>query len=261
MLDGLLTLNNEALTDLVKKLRSGRMVAPFSTLQLEGAFPARGELLATSLSSLAGSGLTGTQIADLIESVLADRRSRGGSSAGDLVISGPEVDGLPMRDTGVVVRELFRGAEKSVQVIGFAVYQGREVFEELAVRMTAIPELLVECYFNIGRGYRDTTRDEDMLARFVHEFKSKHWPRGSRMPAIYHDPRALRLDMSKRAALHAKAIIVDGRQVFITSANFTEAAQERNIEVGLKLEDTGLATQLTRHFQGLRDAGVLKRVI
>ena len=81
------------------------------------------------------------------------------------------------------------------------------------------------------------------------------------MPAIYYDPRALRLEMNERASLHAKAIIVDGRKVFITSANFTEAAQERNIEVGLKLEETSLATQLTRHFQGLRDAGVLKRVV
>ncbi|MFN9879181.1 MAG: phospholipase D-like domain-containing protein, partial [Planctomycetota bacterium] len=88
-----------------------------------------------------------------------------------------------------------------------------------------------------------------------------HWPRAARLPAIYYDPRALRLEMNERASLHAKAIIVDGHQVFITSANFTEAAQERNIEVGLKLEDTVLATQLTRHFQGLRDAGVLKRVI
>ena len=261
MLNGLLTLNIDALIDLAKRLRSGRIGAPFSALQLEGTFPSQGALIASNLSTLAGIGLSEPQIAELIESVILDRRSRGGSSAWDLVISGPEVDGLPMRDTGVVVRELFRGAEKSVQVIGFAVYQGREVFEELAVRMTAIPELEVECYFNIGRGYRDTTRDEDLLARFVHEFKSKHWPRGSRMPAIYYDPRALRLEMNERASLHAKAIIVDGRKVFITSANFTEAAQERNIEVGLKLEETSLATQLTRHFQGLRDAGVLKRVV
>ena len=59
----------------------------------------------------------------------------------------------------------------------------------------------------------------------------------------------------------SKAIIVDGRQLLITSANFSTAAQVRNIELGLKLEDSALANQLTRHFQGLRDAGLLKRVI
>jgi hypothetical protein len=261
MLNGLLTLNIDALGELAKNLRSGRIGVPFSALQLEGAFPSQGALIANNLSTLAGSGFSETQIAELIESVITDRRSRGGSSAGDLVISGPEVNGLPTRDTGVVVRELFRRAKNSVLVIGFAVYQGRLVFEELALRMQANPKLEVEFYFNIGRGYRDTTRDEDLLARFLNEFKHKHWPSAVRLPAIYYDPRALRLEMSERASLHAKAIVVDARQVFITSANFTEAAQERNIEVGLKLDDTNLANQLTRHFRGLRDEGVLSRAI
>ncbi len=261
MLDSLLQLNNSALTDLARKLRSGRISAPYSSLQLEGAYPSRGELIAGGLSALHGSGLSEAKIAALIESVIADRQTRGNSPAFDLVISGPEVPGLPTRDTGVVVRELFRGAEKSVLVIGFAVYQGREVFEELAMRMQTLPELEVEFFLNIGRGYRDTTRDEDLLAKFVREFKTQHWPRETRLPAIYYDPRALRLEMRERAALHAKAIIVDGRQVFITSANFTEAAQERNIEVGLRLDDTNLASQLTRHFRGLRDEGVLSRAI
>jgi phosphatidylserine/phosphatidylglycerophosphate/cardiolipin synthase-like enzyme len=34
------------------------------------------------------------------------------------------------------------------------------------------------------------------------------------------------------AFLHAKAVVVDDEAVFITSANFTEAALDRNIELG-----------------------------
>jgi len=33
--------------------------------------------------------------------------------------------------------------------------------------------------------------------------------------------------------LHAKAIVVDNLRVFVTSANFTEAAPDRNIECAL----------------------------
>ena len=33
--------------------------------------------------------------------------------------------------------------------------------------------------------------------------------------------------------MHAKAIVVDNLRVFVTPANFTEAAHDRNIECGV----------------------------
>jgi phosphatidylserine/phosphatidylglycerophosphate/cardiolipin synthase-like enzyme len=45
--------------------------------------------------------------------------------------------------------------------------------------------------------------------------------------------------------------------VFVTSANLTEAALERNIEVGLFVRDRALAASLSSHFQGLIDRGLL----
>ncbi|TVS20812.1 MAG: phospholipase, partial [Planctomycetaceae bacterium] len=47
--------------------------------------------------------------------------------------------------------------------------------------------------------------------------------------------------------------------VFVSSANFTEAGQERNIEVGLKIESQWLAKQITTHFRHLVDYGLAKR--
>jgi phosphatidylserine/phosphatidylglycerophosphate/cardiolipin synthase-like enzyme len=65
------------------------------------------------------------------------------------------------------------------------------------------------------------------------------------------------LDDEKRACLHAKCIVVDGEAVFISSANFTEAAQERNIEVGLLVKSCRLAEQLVLHFDTLLAANLL----
>ena len=42
-------------------------------------------------------------------------------------------------------------------------------------------------------------------------------------------------------------------------ANFTEAGQDRNIEVGLKICNEWLANQLTMHFQQLREHGLAVR--
>jgi hypothetical protein len=51
---------------------------------------------------------------------------------------------------------------------------------------------------------------------------------------------------------------IDGRTVLITSANFTEAAQRRNIEVGIILRSPLRTQQLTRYFAGLRESASLK---
>ena len=53
--------------------------------------------------------------------------------------------------------------------------------------------------------------------------------------------------------LHAKALVADDESVFITSANLTEAAFDRNIELGLLTRNHVLAASITTHFQGLID--------
>ena len=45
--------------------------------------------------------------------------------------------------------------------------------------------------------------------------------------------------------------MADEEVVFITSANFTEAALDRNIEIGLLSRDRYLALTVVRHFQVL----------
>ena len=45
--------------------------------------------------------------------------------------------------------------------------------------------------------------------------------------------------------------------VFVTSANLTEAALERNIKVGLLVRDRALAASLSSHFRGLIDRRLL----
>ena len=57
--------------------------------------------------------------------------------------------------------------------------------------------------------------------------------------------------------LHAKAVIADDEAAFVTSANLTEAAFDRNIEVGVLTRDRALAASLARHFGTLIERGLL----
>ncbi len=58
--------------------------------------------------------------------------------------------------------------------------------------------------------------------------------------------------------LHAKAVVADDEAVFVTSANLTEAALDRNIEVGLLVRDRALAAAVSSHFRVLIDRGLLR---
>jgi phosphatidylserine/phosphatidylglycerophosphate/cardiolipin synthase-like enzyme len=134
------------------------------------------------------------------------------------------------------------------------------VFRVLADNMATNPALTVRMFLNIGRRHLDPTHAAQLVREFVASFTAKEWP-GGRLPELYHDPRALLTEAGPRASLHAKCIVVDNRWSFITSANFTEAAQERNIEAGLVVDDANLAGALRGHLDALIDTGIVQSVV
>ena len=264
MNDALSRLSSKDLRLIANSLRSGRITIPATPLQIGRVF--QGEVcvaLATKFAELSALGLSADQVAVVIESMLQDRElfRRSDPTGIDLVTSGPEAPGITNRETSVVVREMFAHAKQTVTVIGYAVYQGQKVFEALANRMDSKPELQVELYLNISRGDGDTTKSEILVSRFVERFKSHQWPKGSRLPIVYYDPRSVSDDTPVRSSLHAKCVVVDESDVFVSSANFTEAGQERNIEVGLRLDNAWLARKLVEHFKKMAETGQFRRAI
>jgi phosphatidylserine/phosphatidylglycerophosphate/cardiolipin synthase-like enzyme len=261
MNDAFTKLSNTDLQAVIAALRSGRLSSPYTGLQVARVVPgAISAFVRTAFLELEAAGFSGDQIATVLSLVEADRmRGRTTELPIDLVTSGPEAPGVSNRDTSVVVRELFAHAKNSVLVVGYAVYQGQQVFEALAKRMEAFPDLDVKLFLNIARPDGDSTSSEILVARFKQRFKDKQWPLGYRLPQVFFDPRSVSHDQAIRSSLHAKCIVVDSSQVFVSSANFTEAAQERNLEVGLKIESEWLARGITDHFRNLLEHGILGR--
>ncbi len=263
MTQRLLTLTDTDLSALADALQVKRLCAPYGAVAV-GRFVASelAEPIAVELQQLAWQGFSADQLAIVIQTLLADRGQRPpADDMVDLVTTGPEAPGCTNRDTSVVVRELFANAIKSVMVVGFAVYQGQQVFRALADRMLELPDLLVRMYLDIQRGPGDTSAPSELVRRFVDRFKTRQWPTGYPFPSVYFDPRSLASAGEQRTSLHAKCIVVDRQRIFVSSANFTEAAQQRNIEVGLLAKSALLAEQLERHFESLAEAGLLERAI
>jgi phosphatidylserine/phosphatidylglycerophosphate/cardiolipin synthase-like enzyme len=257
------TLPDWDLREMMVALRTGRLCPPYTATAVMRFCPAGSSAeIGSDLEQLRDAGMAPAHIARLLDAVLEDRKVRYEAPADlcELVWTGPEAPGAAERDTAVVVRELLGMAEESIIVVGFVVYQGKEIFKALADSMLVRPGLSVKMFLNVPRGRNDTSLDSEILQRFSANFKAKQWP-GSRLPEVYYYPRALDVNQTKRASLHAKCIIVDKRIAFISSANLTEAAQVRNIEAGVLVRSPALACQLAHNFEALIESGQLKSLL
>lgn len=259
----LVRLSESDLQQLAAALRSRRISAPFNSFGVGRILPrTAAHTVAAELQQFSDEGYGELQIATMLDLIVQDRESREkDGNIIELVTTGPEPPGVTNRDTSVVVRELFAGAQESVLVAGYAVYQGQQVFRALADRMADRGDLKVRMFLDVQRGWGDTSAPDQLSRRFAARFRTQQWPADRPLPDVYFDPRAAELEAAKRACLHAKTVVVDRHTVFVSSANFTEAAQEQNIEIGLLVKSPRLAEQITGHFNALTAAGLLQRIL
>ena len=244
---------------LAAALRSGVLGAPFAPAALRSMVGVRDETeangVAAALRSWDALGVSGRAAATWLASLEEAEGRRTGS---DFVWSGPGVPGLHARRTGHAFGQLLASAGRSVWLSTFAWYDGPRAFEPLAERMTAVPELRVRLLLNIERKRSDTTAAEELVRRFADRFWGNDW-RWERRPDVFYDPRSL-APRGAQGVLHAKALVVDEQQVLLTSANLTEAALERNIEMGVLLRDPAFAKTVVAHFETLIATGSLVRL-
>ena len=189
---------------------------------------------------------------------LAKRPPPDSSKFIDVVVSGPDAT-FTARDTGVVMRQLFTAAKSRILAVGFAVHQGRSVFRTLAERLDSEDGLQVTLCLDVRRAPGSTSIDNQIAGQFARNFVEHEWP-GQRLPLVYFDPRSLTDQGASRSALHSKCVVIDGKEALVTSANFTEAAQERNMELGLLVRAPEIASQIEEHFHSLIRNGHLERL-
>jgi phosphatidylserine/phosphatidylglycerophosphate/cardiolipin synthase-like enzyme len=245
----------EALEHLADALETGRL-ARFDAAALREFAPV-GDApgCAQALQSQTDAGARPTHLAWTLRLLARERRARRAARDDiDLVWTGPEEGATASRDTQVVVQELFASAARSLLIASYLNTNWDSVFGALARRMDDTRALRVRMVVNI-KPADDILRAPEAVAAFAQGFR-RHWP-GHRRPEVFYDPRTLRRDDGHVVSMHAKCVVADGERVLITSANFTEAAQVRNIEVGVTLRDAVLAQTLTRQFENLVATGLL----
>lgn len=255
MYEALLVLPQHQRARLASALDSGQLTAPYTAYSLRSALGVLNheEKVADDLNELDKLGISGRSAAAWL-TVYEQANAR--TLKPDLVWSGPEVPGLHARDTRRVFEELLSAAERSILASTFAFFDGPKAFEIIAHRLDTTPELRVTLLLNIQRKRGDTTAADSLVRKFADRFWTTDWP-GSTRPSVFYDPRSLDLD-GPAGVLHAKAVVSDEEAVFVTSANLTEAALDRNFELGILVRDRALAASVSSHFHILIERELLK---
>jgi phosphatidylserine/phosphatidylglycerophosphate/cardiolipin synthase-like enzyme len=182
--------------------------------------------------------LDGRTVSLALRSASAGYRTAKAESQLEVVWSGPEGE-VDVRLTYAVLIEVIRSAQRRLTLVSFAAYRVKEVTEALRSAAGAGVEIRI-----VLDGGTEAARAFDAVGGVA----LYTWP-----PTLLpeYDPQ--------RASLHAKAAIADDRLAFVTSANLTAFALDRNMELGLLVRGGEVPRLLAAHFDGLIDRGVLVR--
>ena len=259
MFEALTELPAAALKALAASLRQGSLSRGASDAvlsQIAGPLAAK---LRICLDGLAEQGAPPLQIALIVEAVLAERAHTPDLAAlFDVVLSGPEIPGAPAADTGAAIVGLIQEAHHEVVLVTDVLHNTEQIFGEVVQRLKHCPNIAVKLFVHIARPAGDTSVASEIVRRFASDFRKRHWPWAD-PPSLYFDARGLAQSASERASLHAKCVVVDRRAALITSANFTEAARKKNIELGIVTRHPPIARRVAEHFDALVAAGALER--
>ena len=242
----LLSLSPNELRNIAEQIRQGRVSLPFTPTSLSRLIPAR---LALEITAALNDLLRPEGCLELLAQSLEATKPL--SAELEIVTSGTEDSAADTRRTAIVMENLFREAQHTILISGYNIWDGKELLAPLTNRLRENPEIEVEFYLNIS------TSPEAFLCNF----KRNHWPADLPVPPIYYHPASLLPSGDpNKAVLHSKCVIIDSQKVFLTSANLTEAAQSRNIELGVLFCDPSLAHQTECFFKDLREQQIVKAI-
>jgi cardiolipin synthase len=191
---------------------------------------------------------TRVELAPMLEVALAAKRSR---QTAELVWTGPSTPVVPVRQTEQVLCDLIRCAERRLTMTSFGIFQVPRLVEELEQSLGRGVALRIVLGDREWHSDQEIDRQRHQLGRVV----------AARALLLQWPPERRPRDEHGRAGLmHAKAAVADSRIAFLTSANLTEAALERNMELGVLIRGGHLPAGIDRLIDALLECGEMQAV-
>jgi len=163
----------------------------------------------------------------------------------ELVWTGPTTPFVPTRRTEQVLIDLIASATKDLFLVSFVVYDVPSIVAALndAADRGVRLRILLEAWTSHGGA---SNYDPVAMMR-------------SRVPAAELFTWKAKPEPFVDGKVHAKVAVVDSTRAFITSANLTGHALEKNMEAGVLINGGSVPKTLTEHLQALIDVRVIDR--
>ncbi len=258
--DILLGLHARANGELGRALSEGTLRFGYSTISLRPLVGMQAADVGAAFSQLEKQGHSLASIALLCSALGLAQAERDAAIHGtQLAISGPDVPGIPVFNTQATVASLFSQAEQEVLMTSYVFHSAGEILRPLAQKHDENPNFRVRILLDLTHKRGPKKLPFAAVAPdFIEQFKEHQWP-GERLPEIWDYREGF--ERNDAGVLHSKVILVDRKTAYVTSANFTEAAQDRNIEAGVLVQNAHFAGRLQGYFESLIEKNFLKRVI
>jgi phosphatidylserine/phosphatidylglycerophosphate/cardiolipin synthase-like enzyme len=165
----------------------------------------------------------------------------------ELVWTGPSIGQVPVRHTEQVLCEVIDYAKRRLFSVSFVAYEIDSITKAIrdAIGRNVQIDILLELSSkNGGRVSQDSIKLMKSLFPSVNIYT---WnpEKNSSAPQL-------------TGAVHAKCAVADGELAFITSANLSSAAMERNMELGVLVRGGNLPAELYKHLESLVSSKILK---
>ena len=129
-------LTDGSLRAVAASLRSGVLAAGMSRSEIQRTCGGASGTVCEYFSTLYSDGFSPKHILAIVQAVLDLRTSvEPLSHILEVIVSGPDVPGLPVGDTFSAMHILVQAAAREVIVAGYSIYNGKTVFKPLAERM------------------------------------------------------------------------------------------------------------------------------
>ena len=234
-----------ALADLIKSINSGedfpkirRKLSPNINVKLI-------DLLEQSWKQ--HKQLTSVEIASALISASLTAEIAASRGSVEMVWTGPSSNLVPIRHTEQVLKEVIESSKTKLFVVSFVAYDVPSIHTALnrAIERDVTVDILVESAQNTHSSL--AVDSIPRMRKAVPNANLYTWDQ-SKSPS------------SAVGVVHAKCAVADDHIAFITSANLTVAAMEKNVELGVLIKGGDLPARLDQHLRSLIKSNVLKKV-
>lgn len=198
------------------------------------------------LDAATAEGLSGEVAAAILMSSSHAHRATTDEQSVELVVTGPSTPFVATRRTEQVLLDLIGQAKRELFLVSFVAKDWKRVIDALVksdARGITIRVLLEASKGDGGTLDGDQSR---LLIEAVPNVELYRWTN--------------RESEHQGGRVHAKIALADDDTVFITSANFTGYAMEKNLEAGVLIKGGGTPQDISRHLKGLIDLDTITRV-